>query len=240
MPGARARAMRETELYAPIKAYLEGQGYAVKGEVGAADMVAHRDGDDDPVVVELKTGFSLALFHQAIARQAMSDAVYVAVPHGSGRPFLKTLRSNGKLCRRLGLGLITVRLADGFVTVYLDPAPYRPRQSKPRKDRLLREFARRVGDPNIGGSTRRPLVTAYRQDALKCVKVLLEAGSAKASLVSQRTGIANARRIMADDHYGWFERAERGIYRLSPNGVRASQDYRAQIGELRLADGQND
>jgi hypothetical protein len=78
-----ARTFRETDLYRPIKAYLEGQGYAVKAEVGAADVVACR-GEDEPVIVELKTGFALALFHQAVARQALTDAVYVAVVRGFG------------------------------------------------------------------------------------------------------------------------------------------------------------
>ena len=59
--------IRETDLYLPIKAFLEAQGYEVKAEVGPADVVAMR-GDELPVVVELKTQFSLALFHQAIDR----------------------------------------------------------------------------------------------------------------------------------------------------------------------------
>jgi hypothetical protein len=37
---------RETELYPPVKALLEGQGYEVKSEIGAADVVAVRDGED--------------------------------------------------------------------------------------------------------------------------------------------------------------------------------------------------
>ena len=35
----------ETDLYAPVKSWLEGLGYEVKAEVGAADVVALRDGD---------------------------------------------------------------------------------------------------------------------------------------------------------------------------------------------------
>ena len=63
---------QETDLYPPIKAYLEEQGYVVKSEIGAADVVAVR-GAEPPVVVELKLAFSLTLFHQAIARLAVSD-----------------------------------------------------------------------------------------------------------------------------------------------------------------------
>ncbi|WP_029060098.1 DUF2161 domain-containing phosphodiesterase [Stappia stellulata] len=210
----------ETELYPPIKAFLTAQGYEVKAEVGAADVVACR-GDEDPVIVELKTGFTLGLFHQAIARQSITDAVYVAVPRMAGRRFQSALKNNLKLARRLGLGLITVRLSDALVDVHLDPGPFSPRKSKPRRDRLLREFARRVGDPNTGGSTRVTLVTAYRQDALRCAAHLAANGPSRGAEVAKATGVANATRLMADDHYGWFERVERGVYALTPKGTAA-------------------
>ena len=225
-------AFRETDMYPPIKAMLEAQGYAVKGEVGAADIVAVRGGED-PVIIEMKISFSLGLFHQACERLAITDAVYVAVPHGSSRA---AFNRNRKLCRRLGLGLITVRIEDGFVEVPLDPGPYAPRKAPGRKARLLREFARLEGDPNPGGSTRRSgLMTAYRQDALRCLHVLVEGGPTKAAIVAERSGVAGARRLMADNHYGWFERVETGIYAPSPNGLRASEDYRGDIARICLA-----
>jgi hypothetical protein len=37
--------------------------------------------------------------------------------------------------------------------------------------------------------------------------------------VARATGVATATRMMADDHYGWFERVERGIYALTPKGL---------------------
>lgn len=221
----------ETDLYAPIKALLEGQGYEVKGEVGAADIVAMR-GDEEPVLVEMKCGFSLSLFHQAIERQSISDAVYVAVPKTPGRAFALSLRKNRKLCRRMGLGLMIVRLKDGHVDVVLDPAPYQPRKNKRRRERLVREFARLAGDPNTGGSTRRGLVTAYRQDALRCLDLLQRNGPTKAALVAGETGVATARRIMSDNHYGWFERVETGIYALSPNGQKALAEYSEEIERI--------
>lgn len=211
---------RETNLYPPVKTYLEAQGYEVKGEVGAVDVMAMR-GDDEPVLVELKLGFSLALLHQGIARQTVSDAVYLAVPHSSG----KALKENLNLCRRLGLGLMTVRLRDGFVEVLVDPAPYRPRKSAKRKGRLLREFARRVGDPNAGGATRVGLVTSYRQDALRCATYLEDEGASKGAAVARGAGVPKATRIMADDHYGWFERVSLGVYMLTPKGVEALVAY---------------
>lgn len=211
---------RETDLYPPIKALLEEQGYVVKSEVGAADVVAVR-GAEPPVIVELKLGFSLSLFHQCIARQALTEDVYLAVPRQPGKRFAKAVKDNVRLARRLGLGLITVRLSDGLVQVHCDPGPFQPRLSKVRQGALLREFARRRGDPNDGGQTRVGLITAYRQDALKLALYLFEAGATKGALVARETGVPKATRMMADDHYGWFERVETGVYGLTPAGAAA-------------------
>ncbi len=216
--------MGETDLYEPIKEYLEAQGYEVKGEVGAADVLACR-GDEDPLIVELKTGFSLSLFHQGIERQRVTDLVYLAVPRGSGPRWPRSLKDNLSLCRRLGLGLITVRVRDARVEVHADPGPYRPRKIPKTRAALLREFAHRVGDPNRGGSTRSGLVTAYRQDALRCAVCLSQNGPTKGAIVASKTAVPKATRIMADDHYGWFERVETGIYALTPKGSDALVAY---------------
>ncbi|RMA43883.1 DUF2161 domain-containing phosphodiesterase [Rhodophyticola porphyridii] len=211
--------VKETDLYPPVKAFLEAQGYDVKAEIAGADVVARR-ADEDPVIVELKARFSLALFHQGVARLAVSDVVYLAVPRGTGRAFHKALAENVKLARRLGLGLMTVRLTDGLVEVHCDPGPYAPRISKPRKARLLREFARRSGDPNRGGTNGR-IITAYRQDALRCAGHLAAHGPCRGAAVKAATGVDRATTIMRDDHYGWFERVEKGVYTLTGAGRTA-------------------
>jgi hypothetical protein len=211
--------MRETDLYPPVKAFLEAAGYAVKGEIGPADVMAVKDGAE-PVIVELKTGFSLALFHQGIARLSVCDLVYLAVPRGAGRPFARALAENVKLARRLGLGLLTVRLETGLVEVHCDPGPYAPRKSARRRAALLSEFARRRGDPTEGG-TQGVRMTAYRQDALACAAHLAQAGASKGAAVKAATGVGRATTIMRDNHYGWFVKVETGIYALSDAGVAA-------------------
>jgi hypothetical protein len=218
-PGERTMSSQisETELYAPVKAFLEAQGYEVKAEVGPADVVAVRDGDA-PVIVELKTGFSLTLFHQGIARLSISDEVYLAVPRGTGRRFQRALAENVRLARRLGLGLMTVRLETGLVEVQCDPGPYAPRKSVRRSKALLSEFARRRGDPNTGGM-RGARVTAYRQDALACAAHLAGAGPCKGAVVRDATGVMRATAIMRDNHYGWFEKVETGVYALTAAGA---------------------
>lgn len=210
--------MQETELYAPVRAFLNEAGYEVKAEVGACDVVGVAG--DDLAIVELKTGFSLTLFHQAIARLALTDQVYVAVPKGKGRPWLKSLKRNMTLCRRLGLGLLSVDLTQNAVRLHLKPGTYSPRASKPKRKKLLAEFAAREGDPNVGGATRVKVVTSYRQDATRCARYLAARGEASAKEVAAETGVTRARQIMYDNHYGWFIRPEKGIYALGAPGVR--------------------
>lgn len=220
---------RETDLYGPVKGFLEEQGYVVKSEVGAADVVAIR-GAEPPVIVELKLGFSLTLVHQCVARLGVTDDVYMAVATGAGKPFQKSLKNMTKLSRRLGIGLLTVRLRDALVQVHCDPVPYVPRKNKKREGQLLKEFARRVGDPNDGGQTRSGLVTAYRQDALKLALYLFEIGASKGGDVAHATGVERATTMMRSDHYGWFEKVEKGVYGLTPKGAEAVSQTDAVLG----------
>ncbi len=230
--------LRETDLYPPVKLFLEGQGYEVKAEIADNDVVAIR-GEEPPVVVELKTAFTLALVFQGIGRQRLTDHVYLAIPD-PGRVSHRSLwgrhyRDIIKLCRMLGLGLMTVgagKNGNGLVEVHLDPGPYRPRQSKARKEMLLGEFQRRVGDPNTGGSTRRGIVTAYRQDALRCAMHLQAIGPTKASTIAEATGVARARDILYRDVYGWFQRVERGVYDLTPAGAEGLKTYADAVAKL--------
>ena len=238
------RFEREEDLYAPVKAFFEGQGYEVKSEVRGCDLVAQRAGEP-PLIVELKIGFTLPLVLQGIDRLALSDHVYLAVAVAA-RPARNSLwrrerRGILKLCRRLGLGLLAVHeAADGqppLVEPLLDPVPYRPRQDKRRQGLLAREFAHRVGDHNTGGMSKRPIVTAYRQAALGCAAHLGRHGATKAAQVAGATGINQAGAIMRRDVYGWFQRVERGIYALSPKGEAALETYADVLKSLAPARG---
>jgi len=233
---------REQDLYAPVKAFLEGQGYEVKSEVNGCDLVARR-GEEPALIVELKIGFTLPLVLQGVDRLALSDHVYlaVAVPArpAPGSLWRRERRSIRRLCRRLGLGLLAVHEPTTgkppLVEPIVDPTPYRPRADKRRQGRLLREFAHRVGDPNTGGTNKRPIVTAYRQDALRCLAVLSAGGPTKAAEVAREAGVPKAAGIMYRDVYGWFERVERGIYSASPKGREALETYADVVESLEQA-----
>jgi hypothetical protein len=116
--------------------------------------------------------------------------------------------------------VLSVRPKDGAVEVHCDPVPFQPRKSKVRKARLLKAFSRLEGDPNTGGM-RGEKVTVYRQDAEKCAVFLNENGASRGRDVAQGTGVEKATTMMRDNHYGWFEKVDKGVYMLSEAGVMA-------------------
>ncbi len=212
--------MKESDLYPPLKTYLEGQGYDVKGEVNHCDVVAVRQ--DHVVIVELKKSLNLSALLQVVERLSTTDAVYVGVP--TSCTVVKSKRKPViKLMKMLGLGLISIdpmntRLP---VAVHIDPAKYQPRIDKKKRSRLLSEFERRVGDPNQGGAAmKNGVITAYRQEALKIADHLERNGPTKASVVAQAVANPKTRDVLYRDVYGWFERQGQGVYSLSPRGRR--------------------
>jgi hypothetical protein len=201
----------ESDLYQPVKVLLEGQGYNVKGEVRGCDVVGLR-GKEPPVVVELKRVFGLGLVLQGVDRLALTDLVYLAVG-----AWPKQMRNVKKLCRRLGLGLMVV--TGERADIVLDPGLYSPRKNKRKVRRMLGEHARRVGDPNRGGSSSKvPMMTAYRQEALRCAAQLASNGPLPPKVLRLTADAPRAARILRADYYGWFERVERGIYAITPAG----------------------
>jgi hypothetical protein len=220
--------LAETDLYAPVKALLEQQGYIVKSEIRGCDVVGVRS-NDAPVIVELKSAFSLQLLFQAMDRLGMTDHVYIAV----ARPKRGVTSSALKLCRRIGIGLIIVA-ASGSVEVLADPLPYSPKKNAKRTGLLLKEFAKRQGDPNLGGSGGKKLMTSYKQDALRCLAYLAKTGPSRVRDIKAATTVDRAANILRDDHYGWFSKQARGVYEMTEAGTAASREFEITIRQLGL------
>ncbi|OJX46435.1 DUF2161 family putative PD-(D/E)XK-type phosphodiesterase [Devosia sp. 66-22] len=208
----------ETSLYQPIKTFIEAAGYAVKGEIGGCDLVGLSPGDPPVVVVcELKLSFNLELILQAVDRAAIADEVWIAArvsATGRGREADKRYRN---LCRRLGIGMLGVS-DRGEVSVLVSAISPMPRTNPRRRSRLVREHQRRRGDPTLGGSTRTPIMTAYRQQALLCAEALC-AGPLRPRDI--RPQAPDAGKILLSNVYGWFERVKPGTYRLTELGRSA-------------------
>ena len=208
----------ETSLYLPVKHFLETLGFVVKGEVAGCDLVA-LDGSDPPIVVvgELKLTFNLELVLQGVERAAASDEVWLAARmsiRGKGRESDSRFRN---LCRRLGFGMLGVTEA-GDVHILVSPDAAAPRKNARRRSRIVSEHQRRRGDPVVGGGSRAPIMTAYRQQALSCAAALLQGPLRPRDL---RPVAPDAARILLQNVYGWFWREQRGIYTLTDAGRQA-------------------
>jgi hypothetical protein len=208
----------ETTLYLPVKRFLERLGFEVKGEIDGCDLVALRGGEPPIVVIgELKLSFTLELLLQGVDRTAACDEVWLAVrasARGRGREADPRVR---KLCRLLGFGLLGV-FSRGHVELLVEPRPWRPRRDPGRRSALVDEHRRRRGDPAAGGSTRAPIMTAYRQRALICAAAL-EAGPCTTRQL--KPAVPDAPAILLRNVYGWFVRIERGLYALTKEGRAA-------------------
>ena len=220
----------ETTLYPPVKRFLEGLGFEAKGEIRGCDIVALDRGEPVAVVIaELKETFTLELVLQAVERTAACDEVWLAVrasKRGKGRENDSRVK---KLCRYLGFGLLSV-FESGRVEALVEPAPWRPRLDKKRRSRIVDEHRKRKGDPVMGGSTRLPQMTAYRQQALACAAALA-AGPAR--LRDLKQAAPDAPKILQRDVYGWFTRVERGVYGLSEGGKAALLRWKADLPEVK-------
>ncbi len=179
-----------------------------------ADVVALRDGEPPMLVIaELKLGLNFELVLQAVERMRSADEVWLAVP--ATRKGRDRDRRAHHLCRLLGIGLLAVTLSTGQVTTLVEAGPYTPRRNGVRRRLILREFARRRGDPMEGGHARGARMTAYRQQALALAHQLRAAPQRPRDL---KAVVPEAGTMLLRNVYGWFERTAKGVYALTPAG----------------------
>lgn len=209
----------ETDLYRPVHDYLVKQGYTVRAEVNHCDIAAVKG--DDLIMVELKRAINITLLAQAVERQKITDSVYVAVPRPANmRKWMVQTKSVQLVLKRLEIGLILVstKSSKTSVEVLFHPIPYDRRKHKSVHRAVITEIANRSGDFNEGGSCRRKLVTAYRENAIHIACCLCEHGPlSPKDLRSLGTG-KKTLSILYTNVYSWFERVGRGLYTLNSKG----------------------
>lgn len=110
--------------------------------------------------------------------------------------------------------------ATGKVDVIVEPVPWRPTRDAKCRSRIVAEHRRRYGDTAAGGSTREPIITAYRHQAL---------ARAAARPRDLRVALPDVPKILLRNVYGWFVRVERGIYTLSEGGKAALVRWKAYL-----------
>lgn len=224
--------LSESDLYEPVKAYLEGLGYEVKAEVRSCDITALRG--EELIVVELKKGFTLELMYQAIERQRVADSVYVAVPFPKKGYMAPKYHDMVRLCRRLEIGLIWVAFSSKGIPqidVAVHPAFAKP-VTRNKKERLavLSEHNGRTGSVNTGGVTRRKIITVYKEQALQIAEALMKNGRLSTTEIKELTGISKTSAILQRNFYKWYvcvEKASKNnIYEVTEEGKIALEEYK--------------
>lgn len=227
--------MRESDLFEPLRVWLQGQGYHVSAEVHYCDVVATRPGDEHPVILELKTRLSLDLILQGSERQELSPSVYLVVPLNGSRARIRNRARILRLLGRLELGLIAVRFLryGSRVEVLRHPVPVGSRQRHRRRAAIIREVDGRYAELNRAGQTsRQHQFSAYRQRAIVVAGLLETCGPEGSSPAELRALGApeDVQRVLSANHYGWFDRIARGRYVLASAGRAALEGY-GELGE---------
>ena len=213
---------RETELYLPVKEYLEELGFKVDAEVKGCDVVASLD--SKLIMVELKNRFSLKLLYQAVERQELSKTVYVAIGNRTTKQYPPDIDKIKKLLSRLNIGLLIVhfRISNTFVEPVLDPQEAQTDINKKKRASLLKELDGRYRNFNTGGSSSsKKQITTYKLNTIQIAVTLNVLGQASPSLLIRNGTSPNTQSILSQNFYAWFEKVERGIYKLNQEGRNA-------------------
>jgi hypothetical protein len=224
------KEIKEEDLYAPVKEYFESLGYKVNGEVKNCDVTAIKE--EQLIIVELKKNLTVALLSQAVDRQRTADLVYVAIPKPKKFIINSKWKDTLHLLRRLELGLIFVSFKKGLsiVEVVQYPLPFDRNKSmqinKKRRNLLIKEIEGRKKDLNKGGSRGKKLVTAYRESSIFIACCLKEFGALSPKKLRELgCDEKKTTSILYENHYGWFQRVEKGIYSITEEGARNLQEY---------------
>jgi hypothetical protein len=227
MPGPAG--LSETDLYRPIHDFLTQQGYSVQGEVKLCDVVALKG--DELVIVELKLRLGHEAVAQAAERQAIADAVYLAVRKP---PNLRIWRRRNArllwLIRRLELGLLLVapKARTGPKVAIEQPvAIHDPVKDGKLRATVIREVRRRAGDFNVGGSLRQKVLDSHRLTAVHIACCLERHGPLTVRELQKLGTGARTRSVLAksEEIEGWFAPTEDGAYALTPQAEVGLREY---------------
>lgn len=224
-------AFRETDLYEPVRRFLEEEGYMVQAEVKGCDIAAVKEGR--LVIVELKKAFGLRLVYQAMERQSRTELVFVAIPRPKKGQREKAWKDMLRLLKRLELGLLTVAMDSPLrtVDVVLEPSDSMAWKNRKKRERLQAELEGRRTDSNTGGMTRRKIMTAFREKSIHLCCLMEKNGEISTAQLKEQGLTDGYAGILSRNYYRWFRRVGKGIYALSEEGRRAleEEDYQKTV-----------
>lgn len=147
--------MKETDLYEPIKKWLNTKGFDVYAEVKSHGFRSDVIGKSGPALanVELKLQLSFDLLDQALSRKKFFNYTYIAIPKRKSVP--KFVR---RFLERENIGLLQV---DGDGRVIISWVAKFNRIAPPYK-KDWNKFLREEMKENIGGDNGSHILTPYK------------------------------------------------------------------------------
>lgn len=230
--------LKETDLHEPVKNWLELQNCVVRSEVMSIDMMGLYQ-ENFIIAVELKLKLNLEVINQAVERQSIADLVYIAVAHDFKAVETKRYKMTLLTLKRLNLGLLLVnfRATEPIVYEVLKPENFdfeRSRKLKAnRRAQIIKEFNKRHGDFNKGGSSKVKLMTGYKEQCLmiayymKCYDLCRTKDFIPYGIPTKK-----ASSVFASNFYNWFTRIDKGIYALSEIGHQALEEHNSVLEYL--------
>ena len=207
---------RETELYKPVQKFFEGLGFKVDAEVNDCDVVATKD--DIVVICELKRGFTIELVYQLVQRKKLTPYVYAVIP----RP--KNMRSASfrkklDILKALDCGLLVVLNTAKRVDVLLEPKGEDTQTNRIRRRGIEKEVSIRKVSLNLGGQSKRKIVTAHKESLIAALCYIEKYGK-----IETRKCRDNIKAVLQRNHYNYFIKLDKGIYSATKAGLRVLED----------------
>lgn len=224
----------EKDLFQPIKAYFESNGYICDGEVQDIDLYMEKNGES--VAVELKQTLDFKAVQQAALRQKITDYVFIGIFKPADL-YRSSFRDKLYLLKRLGIGLIVVSKRSKNIEIVSEPVVteltlYKQRNKNNQKS-LSQEFQKRKTKSNVGGVHGTKIITSYREDALIILDTLLTLGGESSTTeIRKSCGIEKTTAILYDNHYGWFHRTGKGRYQVTDIGLSAVEEFEDTLRKL--------
>ena len=114
------------------------------------------------------------------------------------------------------------------------PIEFQRKKFKKRRKVLLEEASQRKENLNIGGSSKRKIVTVYRQNAIRIAAYLQQLGPSKPKDLRKLGTGDKTLSILGKNFYGWFQRVDRGVYDLTAKGKTALKENKHLAEKYKL------
>jgi hypothetical protein len=86
------------------------------------------------------------------------------------------------------------------------------------------EFNQRSTSINIGGVSRKKIMTSYKEQAIEIAKALIDSPLSTKE-IRAITNISKTTNILYDNYYHWFSHESRGVYGLTEKGRKEIASY---------------